>query len=168
MEARCSFWRSRRVIAMMSIGRLLKTGIAIESVEVTVSGEFGAEGEPAKRVTYDARVVADADQVEIRALMQRVDGLAEIQNTVRVATPVVFAKVEAVSDRNKEESADVSNGFKMRLKPGNEAIYKEKHDQIWPELVEVLKEQGIVRLRDLPRWTRPLRPHRSEQTPDTG
>ncbi len=36
------------------------------------------------------------------------------------------------------------NGFKMRLKPGNEAIYKEKHDQIWPELVDALKEQGIV------------------------
>src|SRR3954453_207191 len=24
--------------------------------------------------------------------------------------------------------------FKMRLKPGCEAIYKEKHDAIWPEL----------------------------------
>ena len=37
------------------------------------------------------------------------------------------------------------NGFKMRLKPGSEAIYKEKHDQIWPELVEVLAGQGVVR-----------------------
>ena len=36
-------------------------------------------------------------------------------------------------------------GFRMRLKPGNEATYKEKHDQIWPELVEVLKGQGVVR-----------------------
>ena len=80
-----------------------KTGIAIESVEVTVSGEFGAEGEPAKRVTYDARVVADADQVEIRALMQRVDSLAEIQNTLRVATPVVLAKLEAVSNSHEKE-----------------------------------------------------------------
>ncbi len=36
-------------------------------------------------------------------------------------------------------------GFKMRLKPGCEDIYKEKHDLIWPELIEVLKNQGIVR-----------------------
>jgi L-rhamnose mutarotase len=37
------------------------------------------------------------------------------------------------------------SGFRMRLKPGCEAIYKAKHDQIWPELLEMLKGQGIVR-----------------------
>jgi len=31
----------------------------------------------------------------------------------------------------------------MRLKPGNEKVYKEKHDQIWPELLAVMREQGI-------------------------
>lgn len=31
----------------------------------------------------------------------------------------------------------------MRLKPGNEAVYKQKHDEIWPELLEQLKAQGI-------------------------
>ena len=33
--------------------------------------------------------------------------------------------------------------FMMRLKPGNEAIYKEKHDQIWPEMVSLLRESGV-------------------------
>jgi L-rhamnose mutarotase len=33
--------------------------------------------------------------------------------------------------------------FRMRLKPGAEEIYKQKHDEIWPELVAVLREQGI-------------------------
>ncbi|UKT64209.1 L-rhamnose mutarotase [Pedobacter mucosus] len=33
--------------------------------------------------------------------------------------------------------------FKMKLKPGCEAEYKSRHDQIWPELVTVLKENGI-------------------------
>jgi L-rhamnose mutarotase len=37
------------------------------------------------------------------------------------------------------------SGFRMRLQPGCEAIYKAKHDQIWPELLERLKGQGIVR-----------------------
>ena len=31
----------------------------------------------------------------------------------------------------------------MRLKPGNEAIYKKKHDEIWPEMLELMKRQGI-------------------------
>ena len=31
----------------------------------------------------------------------------------------------------------------MRLKPGQEAEYKRKHDEIWPEMVELLKRQGI-------------------------
>jgi L-rhamnose mutarotase len=31
----------------------------------------------------------------------------------------------------------------MRLKPGNEAIYRQKHDEIWPEMVETLHRSGI-------------------------
>jgi L-rhamnose mutarotase len=31
----------------------------------------------------------------------------------------------------------------MRLKPGNEGIYREKHDNIWPEMLEMMKGQGI-------------------------
>jgi L-rhamnose mutarotase len=33
--------------------------------------------------------------------------------------------------------------FTMRLKPGCEAIYKEKHDQIWPEMVDLLHRDGV-------------------------
>ena len=31
----------------------------------------------------------------------------------------------------------------MKLKPGQEAMYKHKHDEIWPEMVDLLKQQGI-------------------------
>ena len=31
----------------------------------------------------------------------------------------------------------------MKLKPGNEAIYKKKHDEIWPEMLELIHRQGI-------------------------
>ena len=31
----------------------------------------------------------------------------------------------------------------MKLKPGQEAEYMRKHDEIWPEMVELLKRQGI-------------------------
>jgi L-rhamnose mutarotase len=33
--------------------------------------------------------------------------------------------------------------FKMKLKPGFEAEYKKRHDEIWPELQELLKEHSI-------------------------
>lgn len=37
----------------------------------------------------------------------------------------------------------VRHGFKMKLKPGNEAEYKKRHDEIWPKLAETLREAGI-------------------------
>ncbi len=33
--------------------------------------------------------------------------------------------------------------FKMRLNPGCEAEYRRRHDEIWPELVELLRGAGI-------------------------
>ncbi len=33
--------------------------------------------------------------------------------------------------------------FKMKLFKGKEAEYKKRHDEIWPELVQLLKEAGI-------------------------
>lgn len=33
--------------------------------------------------------------------------------------------------------------FKMKLKPGFEAEYKKRHDEIWPELQSLLKDHGI-------------------------
>lgn len=33
--------------------------------------------------------------------------------------------------------------FRMRLNPGQEAEYRKRHDEIWPELVALLKGAGI-------------------------
>jgi L-rhamnose mutarotase len=33
--------------------------------------------------------------------------------------------------------------FKMKLFPGKTAIYKQRHDELWPELRALLKETGI-------------------------
>ena len=33
--------------------------------------------------------------------------------------------------------------FTMKLKPGNEAEYEKRHDEIWPELAEKLKCAGV-------------------------
>lgn len=33
--------------------------------------------------------------------------------------------------------------FTMKLKPGVEAEYQRRHDEIWPELIKVLSDAGI-------------------------
>ena len=35
-------------------------------------------------------------------------------------------------------------GFTMKLFAGKEEEYRKRHDEIWPELVELLKQQGIA------------------------
>ena len=35
------------------------------------------------------------------------------------------------------------HAFTMKLKPGYEEEYKKRHDEIWPELEEILSEAGI-------------------------
>ena len=73
-----------------------KRNIQVEHVEVEVNGDFGAEGEPARNVTYKAKVFADASEAEIRELMKFTDTVAEIQNTLRIETPVVLSNIEVV------------------------------------------------------------------------
>lgn len=34
-------------------------------------------------------------------------------------------------------------GFVMQLKPGKEAEYKRRHDEIWPDLVRELEDAGV-------------------------
>jgi L-rhamnose mutarotase len=37
----------------------------------------------------------------------------------------------------------IRNAFVMKLKPGFEAEYKKRHDQIWPELHKELQAAGV-------------------------
>ena len=74
-----------------------RRGICLVSVEVEVSGEFGGVGEPAKNISYRARVSAEASQEAIQALMAHTDQVAEIHNTLRTLTPVVLDQIEAVA-----------------------------------------------------------------------
>ena len=73
-----------------------KRNIPVEKVEVEVSGDFGAEGEGAKNVSYSAKVHAKGTENEIRELMEYTDTVAEIQNTLRAGTDVKLSGVEIV------------------------------------------------------------------------
>ena len=71
-----------------------KRNIPVEKVEVEVSGDFGAEGEGAKNVSYSTKVHAKGTEEEIRKLMEYTDTVAEIQNTLRAGTDVKLSGVE--------------------------------------------------------------------------
>ena len=74
-----------------------KKNIPVQSVDVSVEGDFGGPGDPARNVVYRARVTAQASEEEIHSLMQHTDQMAEIQITLRSAIPVTLTKIEAVS-----------------------------------------------------------------------
>ena len=67
----------------------------ISSVEVTVSGEFGKEGEPGSNIVYEANVLSTGStQEEIAALIHHVDNIAEVHNTLRRGVDVSLKQME--------------------------------------------------------------------------
>ena len=60
-----------------------KRNIAIHSVDVIATGEFGAEGEPGSNFQYKAEVTSDAPPSEIKELINYVNEIAEIHKTLR-------------------------------------------------------------------------------------
>jgi len=73
-----------------------KRGIQVERVEVEVDGDFEREGGAASNVTYHARVKAGAGKDDVLELMRHTDTVAEIQNTLRAATPVELSACEVI------------------------------------------------------------------------
>jgi organic hydroperoxide reductase OsmC/OhrA len=77
-----------------------KQRIDVQSVEVSVEGDFGGPGEPARNVVYKACVTAKASVDAIQSLMRQTDQVAEIQNTLRNSTPVILTEIEAISSQS--------------------------------------------------------------------
>lgn len=70
--------------------------INVQDLEVNVEGEFGGRGDPAKNVSFDVKISADASEERIKALAILTDQVAEIQNTLRIALPVKLKHIEIV------------------------------------------------------------------------
>lgn len=68
-----------------------KRKMDIHSIDVTVDGKFGKEGEPGSEINYKALVIApEHSQEEINDLIHYVDRIAEIHNTLRKGTSVTL------------------------------------------------------------------------------
>ncbi len=67
-------------------------GIPIDSVQVEVSGNFGARGEPAQNIKYRASIQSPAPREQVLDLMRHTDTVAEIHNTLRQANPITLTE----------------------------------------------------------------------------
>jgi len=74
-------------------------GVAIDSVEVHVDGDFGRPGEPARNVVYRAAVTSTEDATRVEELLRHTDTVAEIQNSLRDGVSVRLDSVEIRAPR---------------------------------------------------------------------
>jgi putative redox protein len=67
-------------------------GITLRDVEITVDGDFPARGSPSTPVEVRLSVSGDATEPELAALVDEVDRIAEIPNSIRGTTPVTIVE----------------------------------------------------------------------------
>ena len=63
-------------------------GIELRHVRVKVSGDFVGEPAVSEEICYEVEVSGDAPEEQLRALVDRVDEIAEIPNSLRQGTLV--------------------------------------------------------------------------------
>lgn len=68
-----------------------RRNMKLDEVDVTVSGQFGKEGEPGFNIQYEATVRSpESSDEQIRDLIRDVDRVAEIHNTLRKGVSVTL------------------------------------------------------------------------------
>ncbi|HTA39358.1 MAG TPA: OsmC family protein [Candidatus Acidoferrales bacterium] len=79
-----------------------KRGIAVDGVDVSVSGDFDDAG-TARGVTYRAKIASKSDRNAVLELARHVDEIAEIHRALRGGTRVEFAGAEIVAEASPQE-----------------------------------------------------------------
>jgi uncharacterized OsmC-like protein len=70
-------------------------GIELASIRVSVRGDFAGDPAVSEPIEYDVEIQGDAPPDRLRALVERVDRIAEIPNSLRDGTPVQLGAVRA-------------------------------------------------------------------------
>jgi len=69
-----------------------KRNIEVSEVDVEVSADFGAAGEPGTNFTYKPTITSTASEEQLEELINFTDAVAEIHNTLRKGTSVTLVK----------------------------------------------------------------------------
>jgi len=76
-----------------------RQGVALRRVEVTVRGDFAGDPAVSTEVTYDVSLSGDETPERLRELVEHVDAIAEIPNSLRRGTAVRLGSVDASAVR---------------------------------------------------------------------
>lgn len=68
-------------------------GIRLESVRVTVDGDFDGTPATSTPISYAVQIAGDADADGLEQLVRQVDQIAEIPNSLRQGTPVQLGRI---------------------------------------------------------------------------
>ena len=71
-------------------------GVTLRRVAVTVDGDFPKRGEPSMPISVDIELDGDAPEAVLGELVQLVDRIAEIPNSIRGTTPVTLRTVRII------------------------------------------------------------------------
>jgi organic hydroperoxide reductase OsmC/OhrA len=72
-----------------------KRGITLTRVVVTVDGGYGGQPATSTGIAYSVEVAGQAPEPDLMALVNHVDVIAEIPNSLRRGTPVTLDRVHA-------------------------------------------------------------------------
>ena len=72
-------------------------GIELDRVRVTVRGDFGGDPPVSSAVEYDVELHGKGTRELLQGLIDRVDRIAEIPNSLRGGTPVRMARADVVA-----------------------------------------------------------------------
>jgi putative redox protein len=70
-----------------------KRGITLTRVVVTADGDYGGQPATSTGISYSAEVAGQAPEADLLALVNHVDVIAEIPNSLRQGTPVTLDRV---------------------------------------------------------------------------
>lgn len=73
--------------------------IRLDAVRVVVRGNFSGDPVVSEPISYDVELSGDAAPEQLRALVEHVDAIAEIPNSVRRGTEIRIDRVEAAPSR---------------------------------------------------------------------
>jgi len=74
-----------------------RRGLEVLGVRVVVECDWDGDPVRATNVRFSTRVEAEADEDEILELIQHVDEIAEVHNTLRDGVPVELVEAEAIA-----------------------------------------------------------------------
>jgi putative redox protein len=70
-------------------------GISLQNVRVVVRGDFAGDPAVSQPIEYEVEIEGEAEPERLEALVELVDGIAEIPNSLRQGTPVRLAGVRS-------------------------------------------------------------------------